>query len=68
MKNTLRTLAVVLVLFNLSGCGLKGPLYFPPEDGKPVARPTQTQTQTVRPDEPTRNDRAVSAGPTQVNY
>ncbi|MBJ3815937.1 hypothetical protein F9C28_13580 [Shimwellia pseudoproteus] len=66
MKNTFRTLAVMLVLFNLTGCGLKGPLYFPPQDGKPAKQPTATQT--ARPDEPTRNDRGVSSGPTQVDY
>lgn len=33
MKKSLIGLSSALVmLFTLSGCGLKGPLYFPPED------------------------------------
>jgi predicted small lipoprotein YifL len=32
MKDVCRTLAVLLTLFSLTGCGLKGPLYFPPAD------------------------------------
>ena len=32
MKNVFRTLVVLVTLFSLTGCGLKGPLYFPPED------------------------------------
>lgn len=64
MKNTLRTLAVMLVLFNLTGCGLKGPLYFPPADNKAPA--PAVKSQTVQPVEPSRNDRAQTDGPTQV--
>ncbi|MBF3320810.1 lipoprotein, partial [Leptospira borgpetersenii serovar Hardjo-bovis] len=30
MKTIFRSLAVMLTLFSLTGCGLKGPLYFPP--------------------------------------
>ncbi|MDU1757504.1 MAG: lipoprotein, partial [Citrobacter sp.] len=30
MKNVLKPLAVIFTLFSLTGCGLKGPLYFPP--------------------------------------
>jgi len=33
MKNVLRWSLAATVLFSLSGCGLKGPLYFPPADG-----------------------------------
>ncbi len=29
MKNVFKALTVVLTLFSLTGCGLKGPLYFP---------------------------------------
>lgn len=32
MKNVFKTLAILLTLFSLTGCGLKGPLYFPPAD------------------------------------
>lgn len=35
MKNVFKTLAVLLTLFSLTGCGLKGPLYFPPADKTP---------------------------------
>ncbi|SUG22259.1 lipoprotein [Salmonella enterica subsp. arizonae] len=37
MKNVFKTLAVLLTLFSLTGCGLKGPLYFPPADKKYAA-------------------------------
>ncbi len=53
MKNVLPTLAVLFAIFSLTGCGLKGPLYFPPAD------------KTAPPD---RNDRGDNGGPTQVNY
>lgn len=29
MKNVFKALTVLLTLFSLTGCGLKGPLYFP---------------------------------------
>lgn len=32
MKRELRRAALVLILLGLYGCGLKGPLYFPPAD------------------------------------
>lgn len=32
MKNALRWSLAATILFSLSGCGLKGPLYFPPAD------------------------------------
>jgi predicted small lipoprotein YifL len=32
MKNALRWSLAATILFSLSGCGLKGPLYFPPPD------------------------------------
>lgn len=32
MKSELRRAALVLMLLGLYGCGLKGPLYFPPAD------------------------------------
>ncbi|MBS9436064.1 hypothetical protein EAE91_02390 [Photorhabdus noenieputensis] len=31
MKKKLRGFLAIITLFILSGCGLKGPLYFPPE-------------------------------------
>ncbi|MCW2257304.1 putative small lipoprotein YifL [Providencia alcalifaciens] len=32
MKKSLVGLSAIIMLFTLSGCGLKGPLYFPPEE------------------------------------
>jgi predicted small lipoprotein YifL len=40
MKNVFRTLAVFITMFSLTGCGLKGPLYFPPAD-KTAPPPTK---------------------------
>ncbi|EHM51887.1 MAG: lipoprotein [Yokenella regensburgei] len=66
MKNVYRTLAVLLTMFSLTGCGLKGPLYFPPADktAPPPTKPVDSKTQSTSPD---RNDRGVDGGPTQVN-
>ncbi|NDJ55448.1 hypothetical protein GWD52_00215 [Enterobacteriaceae bacterium 4M9] len=64
-------LAFGLALFTLAGCGLKGPLYFPPADKTaPDAHPTtqQTQQSTIETTVPDRNDRAEGDGPTQVIY
>ncbi|WP_312384770.1 LPS translocon maturation chaperone LptM [Atlantibacter subterraneus] len=67
MKNVFQALAVLLTLFSLTGCGLKGPLYFPPADKKapPPTRPVQDNTQSTNPD---RNDRGQNDQPTQVIY
>lgn len=67
MKNVLPTLAVLFTIFSLTGCGLKGPLYFPPADktAPPPTRPVNPGIQSATPD---RNDRGDNGGPTQVNY
>ncbi|EJT7315540.1 lipoprotein [Salmonella enterica] len=67
MKNVFKTLAVLLTLFSLTGCGLKGPLYFPPADKNPPppTKKVDSQTQSTMPD---KNDRATGDGPSQVNY
>ena len=67
MKNVFQALTVLLTLFSLTGCGLKGPLYFPPADKKapPPTRPVQDNTQSTNPD---RNDRGQNDQPTQVIY
>ncbi|KFK93651.1 MULTISPECIES: lipoprotein [unclassified Serratia (in: enterobacteria)] len=39
MKKQLRYALMAVLLAGLLGCGLKGPLYFPPND-KPAAQPT----------------------------
>ena len=58
MKNVFKALTVLLTLFSLTGCGLKGPLYFPPADknAPPPTKPVETQTQSTVPD---KNDRAT---------
>ncbi|HFZ8996576.1 TPA: lipoprotein [Citrobacter freundii] len=67
MKNMFQALAVLLTLFSLTGCGLKGPLYFPPADknAPPPVKPVDPQTQSTTP---VKNDRATEGGPSQVNY
>lgn len=66
MKDVCRTLAVLLTLFSLTGCGLKGPLYFPPAD-KSTPPPTQKTTPVLQSSTPDRNDRGDNGGPSQVN-
>ncbi|BCG11280.1 MULTISPECIES: LPS translocon maturation chaperone LptM [Buttiauxella] len=68
MKKIFCPLALLLALSSLSGCGLKGPLYFPPADGKtkPTSQVTpDKQTQSTAPE---RNDRGTDNAPTQVIY
>ncbi|ANI85088.1 MULTISPECIES: LPS translocon maturation chaperone LptM [Kosakonia] len=67
MKDVFRAMAVLLTLFSLTGCGLKGPLYFPPAD-KNAPPPTKTQTSTIQPSTPDSNDRGDDGSPSQVNY
>lgn len=68
MKKIFCPLALALMLASLTGCGLKGPLYFPPADTK--AKPT---THSAAPEQtiqttPSRNSRGTDNGPTQVIY
>ena len=67
MKNVFQALAVLLTLFSLTGCGLKGPPYFPPADknAPPPTHEVDSQIQSTTPDQ---NDRATGDGPSQVNY
>ena len=67
MKNVFPTLAVLLALFSLTGCGLKGPLYFPPAD-KTAPTPKKPADSGIQSTSPDRNDRGDSGGPTQVDY
>ena len=67
MKDVCRTLAVLITLFSLTGCGLKGPLYFPPAD-KNAPPPTRKVEPTIQSTTPDRNDRGIDDGPTQVTY
>lgn len=41
MKKTICRLAMALAFTSLAGCGLKGPLYYPPQE-----KPTQSAPQT----------------------
>ncbi|MGY6031644.1 LPS translocon maturation chaperone LptM [Phytobacter sp. AG2a] len=66
MKEVCRTLTVLLALFSLTGCGLKGPLYFPPAD-KNAPPPTKKATPVLQSSTPDRNDRGDNGGPSQVN-
>jgi len=67
MKNITRSLAMLVALVSLAGCGLKGPLYFPPAD-KSAPVPTQPAENNAQPSMPNSNDRGDTGGPTQVNY
>ncbi|WP_041867712.1 LPS translocon maturation chaperone LptM [Sodalis glossinidius] len=56
MKSELRRAALGLMLLGLYGCGLKGPLYFPPADKSEQKRQlmttrssTQSPVQTASP-------------------
>lgn len=67
MKKVFRTLAVLVTLFSLTGCGLKGPLYFPPAD-KSAPPPTKPVNSQIESTTPVSNDRGDNGGPSQVNY
>lgn len=60
--------SLLVAVLNLTGCGLKGPLYFPPADKTAAPPPTQPVEQTIQSDAPDRNDRGLGDGPTQVGY
>lgn len=67
MKNITRSLAMLVALLSLAGCGLKGPLYFPPADNSAPA-PTRPAESGAQPSIPDSHDRGDTGGPTQVNY
>ncbi|NDL64411.1 LPS translocon maturation chaperone LptM [Acerihabitans arboris] len=49
MKNPLRLVVLAFLVLGLNGCGLKGPLYYPPADkaaAKPKPKLTTTSAQT----------------------
>ncbi|OAT27057.1 LPS translocon maturation chaperone LptM [Proteus myxofaciens] len=53
MKTYIRCALAIITLISLSGCGLKGPLYFPPEDSQTkttqsseAPQPTQQQVES----------------------
>ncbi|WP_288657078.1 LPS translocon maturation chaperone LptM [Pantoea sp. UBA6567] len=49
MRRVISQLSMALMLVSLAGCGLKGPLYFPPAD-KPQQndKPTEQQQQAAQ--------------------
>ena len=47
MKKTLCRLAMALALTSLAGCGLKGPLYFPPQDTPKQSSPQPSGESTT---------------------
>ncbi|QIF92562.1 hypothetical protein GTH24_01070 [Proteus vulgaris] len=55
MKTYLRCTLAIITLISLSGCGLKGPLYFPPED---------TQAKMTQSSQPSQQ---VESASTQTN-
>jgi len=67
MKNIFRPLVLLTALLTLAGCGLKGPLYFPPAD-KNAPPPTKPVKNDIETSSPARNDRGDGDGPSQVNY
>ncbi|MDR7345571.1 putative small lipoprotein YifL [Pantoea alhagi] len=56
MKKTICRLAMALALTSLAGCGLKGPLYFPPQDKpkqsspQPAAEQPASSSTATQPD------------------
>ncbi|WJV66630.1 lipoprotein [Pectobacteriaceae bacterium CE70] len=47
MINLFRHVCLALTVLVLAGCGLKGPLYFPPEKSKAPAPAKTTQQQHI---------------------
>ncbi|TWD36871.1 lipoprotein [Pantoea sp. SJZ147] len=50
MKKVISLLAMTMALISLAGCGLKGPLYFPPQDTPKQTAPTPASTQKQKTD------------------
>ncbi|WNN44148.1 MULTISPECIES: LPS translocon maturation chaperone LptM [Winslowiella] len=55
MNKTICQLAMALALASLVGCGLKGPLYFPPKE-----QPKQDQQATQQPAQQSTQNSAVT--------
>ncbi|MCS3434400.1 LPS translocon maturation chaperone LptM [Klebsiella sp. BIGb0407] len=68
MKKIFCTLVVVTTLAGLTGCGLKGPLYFPPADKEQTPTTKSVTKEDAVQSAPSRNDRGTGDGPTQVVY
>ncbi|ATM97657.1 putative lipoprotein [Yersinia frederiksenii] len=61
MKNKLRWLLTAMMVFALSGCGLKGPLYFPPSD-KPTVETTKQDSGNIERNQQNSKTQSI-AGP-----
>jgi len=68
MKKIFCTLVVITTLAALTGCGLKGPLYFPPADKEQTPTTKSVPKQETVETSPSRNDRGTGDGPTQVVF
>ena len=68
MKKIFCTLVVITTLAALTGCGLKGPLYFPPADKEQTPTTQSVLKQDTVETAPSRNDRGTGDGPTQVIF
>lgn len=68
MKKIFCALVVVTTLAALTGCGLKGPLYFPPSDKEQTPTTQSVSKEDSVQTAPSRNDRETGDGPTQVVY
>jgi len=62
MNKTLCRLAMALALTSLAGCGLKGPLYFPPQD-KPKQSSPQESTPASTATQPEGQQESILASP-----
>ncbi|WP_075183417.1 lipoprotein [Pantoea sp. 1.19] len=55
-------LALMLAALSLAGCGLKGPLYFPPEETpKPQVQP-RADASTAQPDDASKTPKTAQPG------
>lgn len=68
MKKIFCTLVVIATLAALTGCGLKGPLYFPPADKEQTPTTQSVLKKDTVETAPSRNDRGTGDGPTQVVF
>ncbi|WP_455865463.1 LPS translocon maturation chaperone LptM [Pantoea agglomerans] len=60
MNKMICRMALVLAVVSLAGCGLKGPLYFPPQE-----KPKQQTTESTKKTTATATDRRAVTTPAQ---
>ncbi|MFU9137528.1 MULTISPECIES: LPS translocon maturation chaperone LptM [unclassified Erwinia] len=76
MNKVICRMALVLAVASLTGCGLKGPLYFPPQeqpkkqtsasDYKPTRADAQKQTTTTDPTQTSTSSETTESGTTSA--